>query len=353
MPSLLHELHELVPCDSAGFFWVDSAGEMSNLYAEILLPPELMRLYFSRFYEDREHGFRNGFTRLAARGAIVSSASFDDDFYRSEYYNLILRHLDAHHMLYAVIREGASPLGQLSLYRPRDSAAFSAADQDCLAGVTRYIAHGLQEGPANDWIRNERGEAATAVVVLDQSGRPVHMAPDGERILFLASHAHISPTALAREDGDVPATLRELCHRIEKVFHDEPAPPPVARIENAWGCFVFRAYPLGGAAGSANGLVAVTVHHREPLSLALMRAMKRSNLSAKQKEVMLLLAGGKSQPQIAQRMGVSQNTATYHVRQLYNKLDAHDRGEAISRLLAEDGKSVRLQWPGIGGSPRH
>ena len=136
MPSLLHELHELVPCDSAGFFWVDTAGEMSNLYAEILLPPELMRLYFSRFYEDRERGFRKGFTRLAARGAIVSSASFDADFYRSEYYNLILRHLDAHHMLYAVIREGASPLGQLSLYRPRDSAAFSAADQDCLAGVT-------------------------------------------------------------------------------------------------------------------------------------------------------------------------------------------------------------------------
>ena len=333
MPSLLRELHELVPCDSAGFFWVDAQGEMTNLYAEKLLPPELMRLYFSRFYQDRERGFRMGFMRLAQNRA-VSSASFDDAFYCSEYYNLILRHLDAHHLLYAVIGEKGAPLGQLSLYRPRRSVAFSRADQDCLASVTRYIAHGLQAGPADDWCRNERGEAATAVVVLDRQGRPVHLSPDGERMLFLATHARISPVALAREEVDVPATLRELCRRIDKVFHDESSEPPVARIENGWGDFVFRAYPLGGTVGRPNELVAVTVHHREPLSLALMRAMKPTNLSAKQKEVMLLLAGGNSQQRIAQRMGISQNTATYHVRQLYNKLDAHDRGEAISRLLA-------------------
>jgi DNA-binding CsgD family transcriptional regulator len=341
MPSLLRELHELVPCDSAGFFWVDEAGEMSNLYAERLLPPDLMRLYFKRFYEDRERGFRKGFARLAQNSAVVSSASFDEAFYRSEYYNLVLRHLDAHFLLYALIREGGSPLGQLSLYRPRKSVGFSAADREQLASVTRYIAHGLHTGPIDDPIRNERGEAATAVVVLDRLGRPVHIAPDGERILFLASHPRISPAALAREEGDIPNTLRELCQRIDKLFKDEPASPPVARIENGWGSFVFRAYPLGAAGGMSGGLVAVTIHHREPLSLTLMRSMKKSGLSAKQKEVMLLLAGGNSQQQIAQRLGVSQNTASYHVRQLYNKLDAHDRGEAISRLLAGNSTNNR------------
>jgi len=167
------------------------------------------------------------------------------------------------------------------------------------------------------------------------------VAPDGERLLFLASHARISPTALARESGDVPDTLRALCRCIDKVYKDEPAAPPVASIENTWGKFVFRAYPLGGEAGVPGGLVAVTIHHREPLPLTLMRSMKKSGLSAKQKEVMLLLAGGNSQQQIAQRLGVSQNTASYHVRQLYNKLDAHDRGEAISRLLAGSSTSNR------------
>jgi hypothetical protein len=51
MASLLPALRELVPSDSAAFFWVDSRGEMQNLYAERLLPAEVMSLYFERYYE--------------------------------------------------------------------------------------------------------------------------------------------------------------------------------------------------------------------------------------------------------------------------------------------------------------
>ena len=46
MASLLPSLRELVPSDSAGFFWVDARGEMSNLYAERMLPADVMALYF-------------------------------------------------------------------------------------------------------------------------------------------------------------------------------------------------------------------------------------------------------------------------------------------------------------------
>lgn len=333
MPALLGELHELVACDSAGFFWVDAAGEMTNLYAERLLPPELMREYFRRFYDDRERGFRKGFLRLGQNGSVVSSGSFDEAFYGSEYYNLILRHLDAHHMLYAVIHEAAAPGGQLSLYRPRGSPPFSASERECLAGIVRYVAHGLQAGPVAAPTRCERDDGASAVVIMDRQGRPVHLSANAERMLFLAAHEKISPAAMSREEADLPLALRELCRRIDRVFRGQDSAPPVARLDNAWGSFVFRAFPLAGTTGLPDGLVAITLHQREPLPLALMRAMKRTSLSTKQREVMLLLAEGSSQQQIAQRMGVSQNTASYHVRQLYTKLDVHDRGEAISRLL--------------------
>lgn len=353
MPALLGDLHELVACDSAGFFWVDEAGEMSNLYAERLLPPDLMREYFRRFYDDRERGFQKGFQRLAQQGSVVSSGSFDEAFYRSEYYNVILRHLDAHYLLYAVIREAAGALGQLSLYRPRGSAPFSAAERECLAGVLRYIAHGLRPGPDAAAARCERDDSSSAVAIMDRQGRAVHLSPGAERMLFLASHGKISRAAMAREEGDVPQVLRDLCRRIDKVFHGADSAPPLARIDNAWGSFVFRAFPLADAAGMPDGLLAVMLHHREPLSLALMRAMKKTSLSTKQREVMLLLAEGGSQQQIAQRMGVSQNTATYHVRQLYTKLDAHDRGEAISRLLAGDSKGESSLARGRAGPPSH
>ncbi len=66
MASLLPALRELVPSDSAGFFWVDSRGEMRNLYAERLLPADVMSLYFERYYEGREASFRKAFLERAA-----------------------------------------------------------------------------------------------------------------------------------------------------------------------------------------------------------------------------------------------------------------------------------------------
>ena len=66
MASLLPALRELVPSDSAAFFWVDSRGEMQNLYAERLLPADVMSLYFERYYEGREASFRKAFLERAA-----------------------------------------------------------------------------------------------------------------------------------------------------------------------------------------------------------------------------------------------------------------------------------------------
>ena len=63
MPALLRSLREFVDADSAGFFWVDAKGEMTNLYAERLLPPKLMRLYFERHYDGEEHPFRAEFLK--------------------------------------------------------------------------------------------------------------------------------------------------------------------------------------------------------------------------------------------------------------------------------------------------
>ena len=56
-------------------------------------------------------------------------------------------------------------------------------------------------------------------------------------------------------------------------------------------------------------------------------------LSAQQREAALLVARGFSNQQIATRMGVSINTASYHVKQLFAKLDVHDRAEAIATIL--------------------
>ena len=75
MPALLRAIREYVSADSAGFFWVDTQGEMTNLYADRMLSPNLMRLYFERHYDGGEHPFRRAFLERARASEQVTSSS--------------------------------------------------------------------------------------------------------------------------------------------------------------------------------------------------------------------------------------------------------------------------------------
>src|SRR5512134_293985 len=80
MPALLRSVRQLVRADSAAFFWVDARGEMTNMYAERMLPPELMRRYFERYYSSPEHAFSHNLRELAARGEYVRESTIDAAF---------------------------------------------------------------------------------------------------------------------------------------------------------------------------------------------------------------------------------------------------------------------------------
>jgi DNA-binding CsgD family transcriptional regulator len=60
---------------------------------------------------------------------------------------------------------------------------------------------------------------------------------------------------------------------------------------------------------------------------------KHGPLTAREREVAAFVAQGKSNPEIAGALGVSLNTANYHVKQLFTKLNAHERSEVAPKLL--------------------
>ena len=64
--SLLPALRVLIPSHSAGVFWVVPHGEMSGLYAERMLPPELMARYYERHYQKAREGFAAAFRERAS-----------------------------------------------------------------------------------------------------------------------------------------------------------------------------------------------------------------------------------------------------------------------------------------------
>ena len=338
MSSLLPALRELVPSDSAGFFWVDASGDMSNLYAERLLPPDVMELYFERFYEGREASFRKAFLERAGAPDGVVATSADADLQKTEYYNEILRRLDAHHVLYGIVREQGAALGQLSLYRRLDAPAFTPRERADLASVMHYVGHGIAvsdarrpEGPAYAFEDSDD----EAMLVTDRRGGVRHASAKGRRLLLLATMSEINSSNLHAAENDRAASLlKTLVARLDAVSRGEDAAAPVATVETKWGRHVLRAYWLDDEHQAPDAPVGVRIQRQEPMILRFVHAMGRLPLSPQQREIALMIAQGKSNHEIADALGVSGNTVAYHIKQLFMKLDVHDRSGAVHRILS-------------------
>jgi DNA-binding NarL/FixJ family response regulator len=72
----------------------------------------------------------------------------------------------------------------------------------------------------------------------------------------------------------------------------------------------------------------------------LARPREMPALTRREQEVLRLVASGKSNQQIAEELHVAEVTARFHLRNIYDKVGVHTRGEAIhwamQQGLAED-----------------
>lgn len=236
MPALLRAVRQLVGAESAAFFWVDSRGDMTALYAERMLPPPVMRLYFERYYEAGESSFRRAFSERAREAepviAVPSAATL-----QSAYYNEVMRHLDAYHVLYGIVREQGQALGQLSLYRAKSASAFTNAQRSELAAIMRYVAHGVsQRGPCVADASEMLESAEDAVFLVDGNGGLRQLSSAAQRLLALATQGRIGPEQMRMgvDDGARPV-LRRLADQLRVAFSAADAGPPRVVIDNAWG----------------------------------------------------------------------------------------------------------------------
>jgi DNA-binding NarL/FixJ family response regulator len=60
-------------------------------------------------------------------------------------------------------------------------------------------------------------------------------------------------------------------------------------------------------------------------------------LSARESEVMSLIAGGHTNGEIAARLFLAEKTVKNHVRRIYSKLGVHNRSTAIAHWLSSRG----------------
>src|SRR5262245_43084524 len=243
MPALLESVRQLVRAESAGFFWVDARGEMSNLYAERMLAPEVMRRYFERHYSSPEHAFKERLKERAAKGEFVFESVADSALEATRYFQEVLSPLDAFRFLHAIVHERGRILGQLSLYRNRRGARFSRADKDVIEQVTQHIrfccaSNQKPRGEKTDAFRDSDEEA---LVIASTEGE---IATASHRAYALLAHASGEPINRDTMAGAVDRASRDLLKRLAARLQSRDGlqdAPGALIVENTWGRYRLRA----------------------------------------------------------------------------------------------------------------
>ena len=328
--SLLPALREIITAHSGGVFWVDAEGQMTALYAERLLQPEAMASYYDRHYQDAVEGFAAAFSRRAQRSDPVSTHSYSGSERGTDYFREVLRPLDAYHVLYAILAFDGMPYAQLSLYRGEHDEPFGGKEQRTLGSLLHYLSPALRNPhrpPAGDerWVLVEE-----SIGIVAASGQIVSAAKEWRRLVRLAALSELSPSQAGTESRQIALFLQSF------TFNRRPADakglPAETIRQTPWGRFVIRVFALDGVGGNG-GQTGFLIRREEPRALSLIRGSGQSPLSPQQREVALLLADGMTNPEIAHALNLSLNTASYHVKQVYSRLDVNDRGSVENRLL--------------------
>ena len=331
-PSLLPALRKLIPSHSAAVFWVDDRFEMTGLYAERLLPPEAMTRYYESHYQQAVTGFPGAFGARAAASDPVSARKFTRIEQQSAYFRDVLSPLDAYQILYGVLRDAARPFGQISIYRGARDPEFGRRDQDALRGLLRYLSIGLRP-------LTPSADAASPAEVVEEwlgavgiDGTLISAPPDWSRLVRLLAIEDVTPRKAQDEQRTVMEFLRRICAQLMDL--DGAAGSHVdSEHQSPWGRFRIRAYRMPDVAGRRADHVGLLIGRTEPRALALVRGTGASGLSPQQREVALLVTGGKSNQEIAHALSLTLNTARYHVKQVFARLKVHSRKEVEIALL--------------------
>jgi DNA-binding CsgD family transcriptional regulator len=333
MPDLMKALGQVMDCHSGVFMWFDKSGNIKNIFVDIFLP-EVVSLYIAEF--DRlKLPYGPDLPSVAANGNIAGNYRvMPKGFYNSDMYNLICRPYDQHYMLDASIRHNGCALGALMLYRESGHSEFSAEEQAQLERLLPYITHALVNDVTRDNPLNEIATLLQGVILADLSGRISHIDPKAQQALFWVDDVNFASgnDIMARLDVTLNGIVSRLCRNIDQIRRLRDAPAPSVQLKHHCGQLHFGATLLQAYQPGIPDLVSISVTLQQYKPLAIMSRLERLAISPKQKELSLLVGLGYSAKEIAEKLGISQNTYKEYLQSIYHKLNINRKEDFYAML---------------------
>lgn len=344
-PLLLQELHALLPfeigiythtaSDGSYHYFVDEQHASKQLTPQsvdprfVVLENEVLRSAEASVF----HEF--GPTPMTEAMHVPRSEFLKHPFYTEA---LRLAGGDDGVRMLPRLRNG-QPVGRILL--GRDSSkhhghVINRVDLQAMTRVQHWLSHALEPRPLLPTLEYDTRE--TALMIADSNLHLRHLSPNAERLLSLAFGGRW------RYHGAMPEELLEMLRSMHRINHGECRDrPPVLDKISPWGRFSFRTHILDATPENVADCISarahvhaygITVTHEIPLALRLLEAVRKTKLPQRQREICYWLARGNSHREIADRYGISINTAIYHSRQIYTQFNAGNRKELTAILLA-------------------
>ena len=329
-------LAELVPFDAAAWLGTDPG---TGLPTSPVLIEGLDRISHAACAEHWQNEVLyddvNVFRRLIGdHVAAASLRSTVDQPASSRRYRRFMQPMGLHDELRAVLRVGESPWGTLTLWRRDRTAPFTAHETSLVASLSAPLGEALRRharppvelGEPIDGDGNGPG-----LLVFDADGELTSVNDQARHWL---SELPPEPGHATDHGVDIPVWMLITVFRASGVRDGAGDGTARTRVRTRAGrwlvCHASSLRDLDGGVGNT----ALVIEPAQPSTIAPI-VVEAYELSAREQEIVGLIARGASTAKIADELILSQHTVRDHVKVIFAKVGVSSRGELVARLFAD------------------
>jgi DNA-binding CsgD family transcriptional regulator len=340
-------LHEIIPHGWSRIVFLAPDASMGSAYAE---HPAAVTFYCRRFRQFRDdpsspRSLWESCFRAVGIGWLLHLQG--RGWLESGWYQEIEAPLDSCWILDAMIGDGSRSIAAMNLTRPRGARPFTVDDVRRLDLLRPWLAHAFQRrlsvgvhdrDPAPIGITGPAMLAGELILNADRS--LIHQTANLEFLLRMLAGVWEKDTRYVPERDSLPAPILKLLRRIVGAANGSLDEPPRMQVATAYGVLTLEAKWLvpGGAIPAdvskdpKKCLIAVTIELREHAIAHAARVLRESGATPAQIKVGVQLAFGKTEPAIANDLGIKLSSVKDLTEKIYQTLDVHNAAELGTKI---------------------
>lgn len=321
--ALCRAVHDVVdrviPSDRWCSFAVDPATMFAtNGYHDEGIPTELLPRLLELEHGTPDCNHLPALARSRVGVATLAQATHGDPTTSARWRDVLVPS-GLEHELRAVFRDGERVWGALILLRAPDVADFTRQETAIVAGLAPVIASGFRRVLVRQQLENADDVREAGILIV--AGDPLEI-----RTTTAAASYWLDQLDDGGYRGSLPTPLMSAVH----ASRQNPSAPAAVRARTRSGRWV--TITAERASGDASDAVGLVVQPSRPAEIAtIVGAAHR--LTGRESDVVVLVAAGHTNQEIARRLGVSPHTVSDHLKNIFAKLGVSTRGEMTSKLF--------------------